>query len=120
MRVLRWILFIPAALLAALLVGLCIGDSLIRAGASDFAVFALLMLAYAFQGTALVLAGAVTAPARQRKIAWLLAIALCVFAVVGIYRDNSDQYVLSLAIILARPAGGLLTAFLYHRNGRIA
>jgi hypothetical protein len=116
MRVLRWVLFVPAALLARYLVGLCIGDSLTLVGASSFAAFTLLVFSYALQGAAFVAAGAATAPERQREIGWLLASALCVFAVVRIYRDDADEYVLSLAVILARPAGALLTAFLFHRK----
>jgi|HubBroStandDraft_6_1064221.scaffolds.fasta_scaffold79134_2 hypothetical protein len=116
MRVLRWFLFIPAALLARFLVGLCVNESLTREGSSDFAAFALLLLVYALQGVAFVLAGATTAPERQREIGWLLAIAICVFAVGRIYWDTADQYVLSLAVILARPVGALLTAFLLNRK----
>jgi non-ribosomal peptide synthetase component F len=117
-RVLRWILFVPAALLARALVGLCVGDPLTREASSDFAAFALLLLAYALQGAAFVLAGAITAPDRQREIGWLLAITLSVFAVVRIYWDDADQYVMSLAAIFARPVGALLTAFLLQR-GRV-
>ena len=90
-RVLRWILFVPAAVLARVLVGFCVSDSLTSEGASDFAAFALLLLVYALQGAAFVLAGSFTAPERQREIGWLLAGALCAVAVVritGMTRTN--------------------------------
>jgi predicted ABC-type sugar transport system permease subunit len=116
MRVLRWILFLPAALLARVVIGLCAGDFLTQAGSSDFAAFALLLLAYALQGVAFVLVGAITAPGRQREIAWLLAGALTVVAVIRVVQDNESEYVLSLAVILTRPAGAFLTAFMLHRS----
>jgi hypothetical protein len=114
-RVLRWIVFLPAAFLGALLLGVFVGDSLTGAAATDFAAFALLLFLYAVQGAAFVFAGAAVAPDRQREIGWWLAALLCAYALIAAFRDTYDQYILTLAVIVAKPAGGLLAAFLFRR-----
>jgi hypothetical protein len=120
-RVVRWILFLPAAILAAFLVGLCITDSLVSAGASDFAAFALLLFSHALQGAVFVVVGSAIAPDRQREVGWWLAAALGVFAVGAAYQDQfaGGYYTLRLADIAANPAGGFWAAFLFRRKRHV-
>ena len=57
---------------------------------------------------------------RQREIGWWLAAVLCVFALFSAYHDTFDQYILTLAVIVSKPAGALLAAFLFRRESRPA
>jgi hypothetical protein len=106
-------LFLPAAVLAAFLAGLCIGSALMSAAATDVAAFGLLLLCCGLQGAAFVLAGAATAPERQRMVAWWLATAFGIYAVVTAFEANYDEGVLHLSTVVANTAGGFLAAFLF-------
>jgi hypothetical protein len=120
-RGVRWALFVPAAIVATVTVGFCIGrpvSRVIDGGVSDAQTFMLLAFVGVLQGVAFVFGGAAIAPpGRHRDMAWLLATALCIGSGLLVFGDI-ERGTLRISIDIIPAISSLGTALYFHSRSK--